>query len=136
MNKLKLAFISTLLIAGIAQANTPCDGFEIKVKNELAEDLNLAAASIIGAQINPNTSLILNAKQEHVFTINGSAKDVPMSGELVYNTVTIPNKTVIIRFSLDNAHLSCHHRDTSPVNEYTVSNHRFPGSIDYSIVNK
>ncbi len=136
MNKIKLACISTLLIAGLSHANTPCNGFEIKVKNELAEDMKLAGASLVGAQITPNASQILGSKQEHVFTVNGTVEEIPMSGELVYNTVTVPNKSVIIRFSLNNSHLHCHHRDTSPVNEYTVSHHRFPGSIDYSIINK
>ncbi|MBA2711601.1 MAG: hypothetical protein H0U57_13555 [Tatlockia sp.] len=136
MKKFKLACISTLLLVGVAHANTPCNDFEVKVNNELAEDLNLSGATITGAQINPNSSQILTSKQVQVFRINGSSADVPMSGELIYNTLTIPNKTIIIRFSLNNENLHCHHRDTSPVNEYTVSHHRFPGSIDYSIVNK
>ncbi|MBA2657855.1 MAG: hypothetical protein H0U70_12875 [Tatlockia sp.] len=136
MNKFKLAFVSTLLIAGVAQANTPCDNFEVKVTNDLAEPLNLKnGASLNAGLISPNTPLVLGSKQQHIFTISGTS-DKPMDGELVYTTQSQPNKTVVLRFVLTNKHLHCHHRDTSPVSDYSVSNQRFPGSIDYSIINR
>lgn len=136
MNKLKLVCIASLLATGIAQASTPCDGFEIKVKNKLADDLLVTGIHLQGAEIQPGGIQKINANTEQVFTINSSAEAVPMTGNLVFHTISLPSKVVKIQFNLKNSGLICEHTDTSPDSDYSVEKTRLPGKVDYSISNK
>lgn len=136
MNKLKLACIASLLASGIAQATTPCNSFEIKVKNNLADDLLVTRIKLHGAEIQPGGLQKLDAKTEQVFTVNNSAEGVPMAGVLVFHTISLPSKEVKINFDLKNAGLICEHTDTSPESDYAVEKTRLPGKVNYSISNK
>jgi hypothetical protein len=136
MNKLKLACIASLLATGIAQASTPCDGFEIKVKNKLADDLLVTRIQLHGAEIQPGGIQKINANTEQVFTINSSAEGVPMTGDLVFHTISLPSRVVNIQFDLKNTGLFCKHTDTSPDSDYSIEKTRLPGKVDYSIANK
>lgn len=136
MNKLKLACIASLLSAGIAHAAPSCDGFEIKIKNQLADDLLVTKIHLNGAEIQPGGIQKINGNSEQVFTINNSAEDVVMSGNLVFHTISLPSKEVKVRFDLKNTGLVCEHTDFSPEGDYAVEKTRLPGKVDYSIINK
>lgn len=135
MNKFKLAGIASLLATGIAHA-TPCDGFEIKVKNNLADDLIATKIHLDGADIQPGGIQQINGKSEQVFTVNSSAEDKTIAGEMTFHTVSLPSKKVSIKFTLKNSGLVCTHTDTSPASDYSVEKTRLPGKVDYSITNK
>ncbi|HRD69276.1 MAG TPA: hypothetical protein PK657_03960 [Legionella sp.] len=135
MNKLKLACVASLLAAGIAQASTPCDGFDIKIKNKLADDLLVTKIHLNGADIQPGHIQKINGGTEQVFTVNSSS-DAVMSGDFEFHTISLPSKVVKIQFNLKNSGLICEHTDTSPDSDYSVDKTRLPGKVDYSIFNK
>lgn len=137
MNKLNLVCIASLLATGIAQAaSIPCNGFEIKVKNHLAEDLLVTRIALHGAELQPGGIQKIDAKTEQAFTVNKSADGVAMKGDLVFHTISLPSKEVKIKFNLINSGLVCEHTDNSPESDYTVEKTRVPGSVDYTISNK
>ncbi len=135
MKTFKLACIATLLVssASIYAANTPCAGFEIKVKNHLADDLLVTNAAIHGAQLQPGGMSKIGAKTEQVFTVNNVNAE-NMKADIVLHTISM--KQVKISFDLHNGKLACKHTDTSPASDYSVSKIRLPGKVDYIISNR
>lgn len=137
MNKLKLACIASLLASGIAQAATPsCNGFEIKIKNQLADDLLVTRIKLDGAEIQPGGIQKINAKTEETFTVNNSDENLPMKGDFVFHTISLPTKEVKVKFELKNTNLVCEHTNTSPASDYSVEDSRRPGKVLYTISNK
>ncbi|MBA3536513.1 MAG: hypothetical protein H0T84_07885 [Tatlockia sp.] len=137
MNKLKLACIASLLATGLSvNAATPCNGFEIKIKNHLADDLLVTKSSLIGAQLQPDGVQKISAKTEQVYTINNSAAGVAMKGDLILHTISIPTKEVKIQFDLNNGTLACKHTDNSPESDYTLTKVRVPGKVEYIVSNR
>jgi hypothetical protein len=136
MNKIKLACLATCLIGGIAQASTPCDGFEINVQNKLADNLLVTTIKLNGADLQPGGIQKIDAGSKQAFTVNKSTDGVPMKGTLVFHTLSVPSKEVKINFDLDNSGLVCQHTDTSPDSDYSVEKTRLPGKADYTISNK
>lgn len=136
MNKIKLACIASLLSSSFAYAASSCDGFEIKIKNNLADDLLATTIKLNGAEIQPGGIQKIDGKTSQVFTINSSVENVPMVGEFVFHTLSVPSKTVTIQYTLDNTSLFCEHTDKSPLSDYAVEKIRVPGSIHYLISNK
>ena len=72
MNKLKMACVASLFAAGIAQASTPCDGFEIKIKNSLPDDLLVTKIDLQGGELQPGGIQKVDGKSEQVFTVNNT----------------------------------------------------------------
>lgn len=137
MNKLKLACLASLLATGVAQASTPCDGFEIKVQNKLADDLLVSRIVLNGAEIQPGGIQKIDAKTSEVFSVSKSIDNVPMQGEFTFHTISLPSKDVTIKFKLENSGLICEHTDlTADDNDYSVEKTRVPGKVDYTISNK
>jgi len=136
MNKLKLACIATLLSAGISHASTPCDGFEIKIKNQLSDNLIVSKIYLNGAEIQPGGIQKIDAKTEQVFIVNKSADNVPMAGNLIFHSISLPSKEVKIQFDLKNSGVVCEHSDRSPEGDYAVDKTRLPGKVNYTIANK
>jgi len=136
MNKIKLACLASLIVSGVAAANPSCDGFQIRLKNNLADDLLISKIKLSGAQIQPGTFENLKSKTEQVFTINGSAENVPMTGEFTLRTISIPSKTVKVKYTLENNLAACLHDDFSPAGDYALEKTRTTGEVQYSINNK
>ncbi|MBA3535410.1 MAG: hypothetical protein H0T84_02190 [Tatlockia sp.] len=136
MNKVKLACLGTLLATGIASAAPICDGLQIRLKNNLADDLLVTGIKLNGAEIQPGVLEKLPTKAEQVFSINASSKDVPMAGEFVLQTVSLPSKTVKIQYILENRDTFCEHTDGSPQGDYTVEKLRKSGEVQYTILDK
>jgi hypothetical protein len=136
MNKIKLACLGSLLATGIASAAPICDGLQIRLKNNLADDLLVTSIKLNGAEIQPGLVEKLPTKAVQVFTINGSTNDVPMAGEFVLNTVSLPSKTIKIQYILENRDAYCEHTDGSPQGDYIVEKVRKSGEVQYSIFDK
>ncbi|MGC1181728.1 hypothetical protein [Legionella sp.] len=135
MNKIKLACLASLLSSSVVSAASPCDGFELKIKNNLVDNLLITTLKLNGAELQPGGIQKIDSKTAQVFTINSSAKNVPMAGEFVFHTISLPSKTVTIRFSLNNSSFICEHTDTSISGDYSVEKIRLPGSVNYIISN-
>lgn len=137
MKNFKLVCCASLLATGVAEATVPCDGFEIKIKNQLADALLISQKQFDGAEISPGGIQKINAKTEQVFSVNKSTKDVPMIGEFTFHTMSVPLKTVTVKFDLKNGKMMCKHNDRTPTDgAYTVEKKRLPGKVEYTIVNK
>ena len=135
MNKIKIACLATLLSSGIAFASPACDGFEIKVKNDLADKLVVTSVKLNGAELNPAGIQALDSKSEQVFTVNKSPDndEATMKGRLVFHTLSFPVKKIKIFFDLENAGLVCKHTERSPESDYSVDKTRLPGKVEYLI---
>ena len=136
LNKIKLACIGSLLCSSFVYAASPCDGFELKIKNNLSDDLLVTTIKLNGAEIQPGGVQKIDGKTSQVFTINSSVENVPMNGEFVFHTLSLPIKTVTIQYSLENASLFCEHTEKSPQSDYSIEKTRLPGAVHYTISNK
>ncbi|MBA4697237.1 MAG: hypothetical protein H2069_07615 [Legionella sp.] len=133
MNKLKLACLATCLVSGIASAAPSCDGFQLKLKNTLNEDLLVTTIKLDGAQIQPGLIEKLNANSEQVFTVNGSAENLPMVGEFRLHTISVPTKTLVIKYTMDNKTAMCEHTDQSEPTDMGIEKSRTVGGVEYLI---
>ncbi len=132
MKKIQLACMVSLLASGIAHAAAPCNGFEITIKNNLQEKLLSTTVKLKGAEIKPGM-LEIDSKSQKVFTVSGSNEATPMSGELIFKTISLPSKTIHVEFDLTNQLLVCEHSDKNIPNVYPVTNIRLPGKVIYTI---
>lgn len=135
MSKIKIVCLASFLAASIAQASTPCDGFEIKIKNALPDSLVATNTQLSGATIQPAGIQKIDGNSEAVFTVNGSAENLPMSGYFTFRTISLPSKVVRIRFNLTNQVLVCEHSEDTSDGDYPISHTRLPGKITYTIGN-
>lgn len=133
MKKLKLACLSTLLVSGIASASPSCEGFQIKLKNNLPEHLLITDIKLNGAEINPRSIEQLKSNMSQVFTINNSSENVPMKGEFTLHTLSLPSATVVIQYTLDNKIAHCSHNDLSPESDLPIEKTRKIGEVEYAI---
>ncbi|WP_419420527.1 hypothetical protein ACNVED_04290 [Legionella sp. D16C41] len=135
MKTMRLVGLTALFASHMAIAALPCDGFEIKLKNNLADDLLVTTIKLHGGKLSPGGIQKLDSKTEQVFTVNNTT-NLPMTGELVFHTITLPSKTVKIHFDLANNGLTCNHTDTSPASDYSVSSSRSLNQVNYTIYNR
>ncbi len=136
MKKIKLVIIASAFVAGVASASSSCEGFQVRLKNNLADDLLVTSIKLNGAEIQPGIFEKLNHKSEQVFTINRTTPDLPMKGEFALHTISLPSKTVIIQYTLENKVAYCEHIDNSPKGDYAVEKKRKIGEIQYTINNQ
>lgn len=132
MKKIQLACIASLLATGIANAGPACDGFQITIKNNLQDALIGSTIKLDGAKITP-ILLEIGKNSEKALTVTESADDKPMSGELVFKTLSVPSKTIHIKFNLDNKLLVCEHTPMDIANAYPVTHSRQLNNIVYTI---
>lgn len=122
------------MLGNVAYAATPCNGFEIKIRNNLSEYLVASKANIDGADLHPSGLQKLKPNSEKTFTVSNSLENKKMAGEFVFHTSTLPTKKVTIKFTLDNAKtVYCEHEDESPEGDYPLNKTRMPGKVDYTI---
>lgn len=135
MNKMKSLCLPALLVAGLTTNAfaLPCDGFEIKVKNNLPDKLLVTQVRLNGADIQPGGIQQIEGKSAQVFTVNKSAEKGIMSGEFVFHTVSLPSKEVKVKFDLANEAVICNHTDKTPAGDYPVDKTRLPNQVLYSI---
>lgn len=135
MNKVQSLCLSSMLAAGLATQAValPCDGFEIKIKNNLPEKLLVTQVNLSGGQILPGGIQHIDGKAEQTFTINNSSEKGLMAGEFVFHTVSLPSHTVKVKFDLTNETLICKHDDKTPAGDYPVDKTRLPNQVSYTI---
>ena len=136
MKKTTLICLLSLLAAGAVQASTPCDNFQINIKNQLSDDLLATTAKLNGASIKPDGIQKLKSKSSQVFTVSKSQSDVPMYGEFSFNTISLPTKNVTIKFDLNNAGVICKHDDKTESGDLSVEKTRLPNQVEYIISDK
>ena len=107
MSKLKTVLLSALLVGSLSQVGfaAKCDGFEIKIKNNLPKNLRVTRIQLTGADIQPRNVAILEANAEIPFIVSNSSKE--MTGEIFFRTVTLPNAEIKILFKLRNGLIRC-----------------------------
>lgn len=130
-----VSMASCLMFAatGLSYADGICDGFEIKLKNGLPDDFIVNKIHLKNGAIQPNHMETLKGNSEQIFTVNNAAKNATMEGELSLHTVSIPSKKIKIKFTLNNKGAYCKHRDKDSGGDYSVSNTRMPGGVNYTI---
>lgn len=135
MNKLKLCFSILLLVTGVSQAETSaCNNFKITVKNDLSDDLVVRGIEVKGAKISPNKLQKLTNNSEQVFIIKNVGKAKKITGELTFNTISVPTKESTLKFELQNRKLACEHTDYSPKGDFALTKMRVPGKgVNYTI---
>lgn len=136
MNTLKLSGLALLLGSNIVSAALPCDGFVLNVKNKLADDLLVTTVKLENADLTPNTLERINAREEQFFVVNNTIEPDSMNGEFVFNTITIPYKTVKIKFQLANRSGVCEYTTLSVEGDYSVIPSQIFNQADFTIVNK
>lgn len=133
MHKFKLALFGFALAAGVAHASTPCNGFEIKIKNNTSDDLLVTKMQLSGADLQPGGVNVVKANTAQAFTVNNSADGGKMIGDFDFNSVSLPVKKATIKFQLKNKKLICHHDEKSVSGDYAISKTRLPGHVTYTI---
>lgn len=136
MNKLKLACLVPLLMSGAAFATPSCDGFQIRVKNILADTLKVEQVTVNGAQITPATPVEIRGEAEQAFVlhVDDSMEKSVMGGQIVLKTDSA--KTVNIVFKLENKTAMCEHTDEATSGDYKAVKSRQLNAVTYTIVNQ
>ncbi|STX44229.1 Uncharacterised protein [Legionella donaldsonii] len=136
MNKIKLALFVSILVTEVVSASSSCDNFQIRLKNNLADDLWVTSINLKGAEIQPGAFEKLKRQSEQVFTINRTTQNLPMTGEFTLHTLSFPAKTVKIQYTLEDKVAFCEHTDNSPRGDYAAEKSRILGGVQYSINNQ
>ena len=136
MKKIQILLLTTLLSTGMVFAGTPCNQFEIKISNKFSDDLLVTTIDLKGADLQPGGIQKIGSEKSQVFTVNGSTENTAMNGEFIFHTISLPSKTVKIKFDLNNAGLICEHTDQSPESDLPVEKTRLPGKVEYTINSK
>lgn len=134
MNTFKIACLVPLFAIGASHAITvPCNGFKITVHNELTEQLVVSHAHLTGAILVTDSSLSIDANKKQIYTVGESVEGGVMSGVLTFNTSTIPNKSMNIKFNLTNRDAICELEELPSTGNLSLSKTRLPGGVNYTI---
>lgn len=134
-NVKRIGLASTLLLGltGFAQANNVCSGFTIKLKNSLPDDFIINQINVTNAQIQPDQIEKLKSNSEQIFVINDAQKNKDIYGEMSLHSVSLPIKTIKIKFQLEDNKVFCGHNLTSSEGDYSVYQNRVAGGVAYTI---
>lgn len=133
LKKISFVFFTSILAAGLVYASVPCNGFEIKLKNNTPDDLLIHKIELKGADLQPGGIQKLNSKQEQSFTVNESVNGHDMEGSIELHSISLPSKSVSIKFLLKNRLLICQHDDAGSASDYSLGKTRLPGNVTYNI---
>ncbi|MGQ3887675.1 hypothetical protein ACQUW5_01430 [Legionella sp. CNM-1927-20] len=132
MKRVKLVGLIAAFLPFIASAH-PCDGYEVKLRNNLIDDLLITTIKLEGGKLNPGGMQKLASHTEQVLTVNKSSIAGTMKGEIVFHTISLPSRTVTIKFNLVNDQQACKHTDTSPASDYIITRTSQSDKVNYSI---
>ncbi|MDP3267416.1 MAG: hypothetical protein Q8M40_00060 [Legionella sp.] len=136
MKSIKLFSALYFLAINWVYASAPCDGFTISLENQLSDDLLVTRFNLDGAQLLPTNLQKLKGKSTQSFRVNHSDQGIPISGEILFHTQSVPNKLIAIQFDLRNSSLICEHNDLSQVSGVLLKKARSPEQIEYVISEK
>ncbi|MFA5960313.1 MAG: hypothetical protein WC785_07330 [Tatlockia sp.] len=101
--------LSSIFAVGVAQATTHCNGYEIRIKNNLSDNLIVDKMDFTGADLQPSKVFKIDRTSEIVFIVNNTSKK--MNADFAFHTFSLPRKEVSIRFDLTNVLLRCDYDD-------------------------
>lgn len=131
MKTTKLLGLGLLFISSLVMASPACTGFKLKLKN--TDDLFITDVKFYGAELSPAVVNKDKSRSEHLFTVNNTAEDLPMYGEFVLQTLSLPKKTVTIGYTLENKGLICEHNVMEAYSEIPVNKTRTLNQVAYTI---
>ncbi|MFC3907885.1 hypothetical protein ACFORL_02160 [Legionella dresdenensis] len=134
MNKLKLICFASLLSVGVSHASTLCNGFQIKIRNNLPHAITSQKITLSnGAVINPNNDQTIPAHSERVYVVENTPDGALMFGKMNFKTDTNDAKKIKLKFTLEGKLAICEHDDKTTETDYPVEKTRSPGQVTYTI---
>ena len=131
MKTTKLLGLGALFISSLVTASPACTGFKLKLNN--TDDLSITQVKFYGAELSPVVLEKNKRMSEYLFTVNNTAKDIPMYGEFVLQTISLPKKTVTIGYTLENKGLICEHNLMETYSDIPVNKTRTINQVAYTI---
>jgi hypothetical protein len=131
MNTTKLLGFCALFISNLVMASPACTGFKLKLKN--INDLSIKEVKFYGAELSPVVNKETKNHSEHLFTVNNTTNDLPMYGEFVLKTISLPKKTVTIGYTLENKGLICEHNLMETYSDIPVNKTRTINQVAFTI---
>lgn len=131
---IKLTCLASILAAGVSYAGAPCNGFAIKIKNNLPEALILNKVNLVGANLQPGSLDRIAANAEATFVVNNVSQKL-LNGQLVFVPERLPLRKIEVAFDLKNGLLMCKHSDKTnkPAEGYPISKARNYSGVTYTI---
>ena len=134
-NLKRTALVSTALLSlnGLAYADSACSGFILKLKNSLPHDFLINNIDVTNAHLQPAHLEALKSHTEQVLAVNDALKSQSVQGEISLHSISLPVKTLKIKFLLEDKVAYCHHEVTETQGEYSLYQTRVPGGVNYTI---
>lgn len=132
LKKYVISAIFCTLVAPITVfANGNCEGFVVTFTNTLPDNVKVANASLIGAEMTPTHFMQLESGGQKSITLHNVSADT-VTGYFEFQTEAENSKTVTVNFDLSDAYFfHCSHSSNN--NGTDVSHSRSYGSVHYSI---
>ncbi len=99
----------------------------------LPNDFIINQINVTNAQVQPGQIETLKSNSEQIFVINDAQKDKDIYGEMSLHSVSLPIKTLKIKFHLEDSKVFCGHNLTSAQGDYSVYQNRVAGGVEYTI---
>ncbi len=136
MKSINLTGLALIMGLGSNLASAlPCDGFQLKVRNNLADNLVVTSIKLANAELAPNGIQKIDQKTEQVFTVNNSAENGAMAGQFDFHTLSLPSKKVTIKYTLENGLGVCHYNEVALEGDYKVDTTRLLNQETFTINN-
>lgn len=123
--------VSVCFISSAVIANSACSGFKMKIKN--TDDMRIVDIKLYGAEITPKTVTHNQGKGEHHFTISNTTKDTLIYGQFTLQTISLPQKAINIRYTLENKAFICEHHVLDAESAIPVNKTRSINQVAYTI---
>lgn len=131
MKLTKLLGLASLFISTLVAAAPACTGFKLKLKN--TDDMSIAKVKLYGAELSPQVVTPIKGRSEYLFKIKNSAKELPMYGEFVLQSISLPKKTIRIHYTLENKGFVCEHHSLKTYTEIPVNKTRSLNQVAYTV---
>lgn len=134
-NLIKIIGLTAILSTANAYAGNACEGFQIKLANGLEDKVAITTLKIEGdkASFQPQGISIIEKKSDAVFTVT-QATEEPMHATISFHSLSIPNKSMEIKFTLTDKNLYCEHdQEEMDGSNVQLEKTRLPGQVSYTI---
>lgn len=132
MNHSKLIGLSLLLASSTMQA-APCDGFQLRVENQLVDNLLATTLDVKHAKLTPHVFDTIKSNSVEVFTVSQSELNVPSDGKFHFHTEGFPSHKVKLKFRLTNIDNVCQIENFTSPGKYNISFNNADGKATYTI---
>ena len=132
-NKLvKVTGLAGILCVSNLYAGCICEGFQVKIKNNLQDDIEVTQLMIEGGQFDPHGTPIISKKSEGAFTLT-QVRPGPMLATVAVESKSTPKKAFEIKFTLEDKNVVCIHDHISQVGNVNIDKTRKIGEVVYTI---